>query len=313
MGSEMCIRDRFSFICSLSLIILTQKHFLSKGYVDSINDRSSHSSIATRSGGVSVFLTLFLIATYNYVSGNTIFDYSIIIPLALLVIVGLYDDIYSVDFKLKFLFQIIAAKIIIDNGLIIDNIHGILGIYELNRIVAQLLTIFIIVAIINAINFIDGIDGLAISIIAVFIILFEFFALNISPFYNVSLIIISALLPLYYFNFRKSNKVFLGDAGSLFLGGIVSIYVVYILNNEYLIKPIYDIHKILFVLSILVYPIIDIIRIFCVRIYNKKSPFIPDKNHIHHLILNKVKNHIITVVILVSISLGITVLLQGLF
>ncbi len=303
----------FSFICSLSLIILTQKHFLSKGYVDSINDRSSHSSIATRSGGVSVFLTLFLIATYNYVSGNTIFDYSIIIPLALLVIVGLYDDIYSVDFKLKFLFQIIAAKIIIDNGLIIDNIHGVLGIYELNRIVAQLLTIFIIVAIINAINFIDGIDGLAISIIAVFIILFEFFALNISPFYNVSLIIISALLPLYYFNFRKSNKVFLGDAGSLFLGGIVSIYVVYILNNEYLIKPIYDIHKILFVLSILVYPIIDIIRIFCVRIYNKKSPFIPDKNHIHHLILNKVKNHIITVVILVSISLGITVLLQGLF
>ncbi len=303
----------FSFICSLSLIILTQKHFLSKGYVDSINDRSSHSSIATRSGGVSVFLTLFLIATYNYVSGNTIFDYSIIIPLALLVIVGLYDDIYSVDFKLKFLFQIIAAKIIIDNGLIIDNIHGVLGIYELNRIVAQLLTIFIIVAIINAINFIDGIDGLAISIIAVFIILFEFFALNISPFYNVSLIIISALLPLYYFNFRKSNKVFLGDAGSLFLGGIVSIYVVYILNNEYLIKPIYDIHKILFVLSILVYPIIDIIRIFCVRIYNKKSPFIPDKNHIHHLILNKVKNHIITVVILVSISLGITVLLQGFF
>ena len=303
----------FSFICSLSLIILTQKHFLSKGYVDSINDRSSHSSIATRSGGVSVFLTLFLIATYNYVSGNTIFDYSIIIPLALLVIVGLYDDIYSVDFKLKFLFQIIAAKIIIDNGLIIDNIHGILGIYELNRIVAQLLTIFIIVAIINAINFIDGIDGLAISIIGVFIILFEFFALNISPFYNVSLIIISALLPLYYFNFRKSNKVFLGDAGSLFLGGIVSIYVVYILNNEYLIKPIYDIHKILFVLSILVYSIIDIIRIFCVRIYNKKSPFIPDKNHIHHLILNKVKNHIITVVILVSISLGITALLQGLF
>tara|TARA_B100001250_G_scaffold110303_1_gene93119 strand:+ start:775 stop:1707 length:933 start_codon:yes stop_codon:yes gene_type:complete len=303
----------FSFISSLSLTILSQKYFLSKGYVDSINDRSSHSSVATRSGGISIFLTLFLIATYNYVSGNTIFDYSIIIPLALLVIVGLYDDIYSVDFKLKFLFQIIAAKIIIDNGLIIDNIHGILGIYELNRIVAQLLTIFIIVAIINAINFIDGIDGLAISIVAIFIVLFEFFALNISPFNNVSLIIISALLPLYYFNFRKSNKVFLGDAGSLFLGGIVSIYVVYILNNEYLIKPIYDMHKILFVLSILVYPIIDIIRIFCVRIYNKKSPFVPDKNHIHHLILNKVKNHIITVVILVSMSLGITIILQGLF
>lgn len=292
---------------------MSQKHFLSKGYIDSINDRSSHSSLATRSGGIAVFLTLFLIATYYYISGNTIFDYSIVIPLAILVIVGLYDDIYSVDFKLKFLFQIIAAKIIIDNGLIIDNIHGVIGIYELNRIVAQLLTIFIIVAIINAINFIDGVDGLAISIVATFIILFEFFALKPSPFFNLSVIIVSALLPLYYFNFRKSKKVFLGDAGSLFLGGIVSIYVVYILNNEYLIKPTYDIHKILFVLSILIYPIIDIVRIFCVRIYNKKSPFIPDKNHIHHIILDKVKNHITTVLILVIMSLGVTILLQWVF
>lgn len=303
----------FSFICSFLLINLSQKYFLSKNYIDSIKDRSSHKSIATRSGGISVFLTLFLISTSYYTFGQTIFDYSIIVPLCLLVFVGLYDDIYSVDFKLKFLFQIIAAKIIIDNGLIIDNLHGVLGIYELNRIFAQILTIFIIVAVINSINFIDGIDGLAISIVAMFIILFEFFAANASPFFNLSLIIVSSLLPLFYFNFRKSKKVFLGDSGSLFLGGIVSIYIVYILNNEYLIKPIYDIHKILFVLSVLVYPIIDIIRIFCVRIYNGRSPFVADKNHIHHLILKKVKSHSITAGIIVILSLGLTLLFQGLF
>ena len=55
-----------------------------------------------------------------------------------MLIVGLYDDIYKLDFKLKFIFQIIAAKIIIDNGLIIDNLHGMLGVFELNRIIAQL-------------------------------------------------------------------------------------------------------------------------------------------------------------------------------
>ena len=77
-----------------------------------------------------------------------------------MVIVGLYDDIYKLDFKLKFIFQIIAAKIIIDSGLIIDNLQ-VLGVFEINRIIAQILTIFIIVSIINAINFIDGIDGLA--------------------------------------------------------------------------------------------------------------------------------------------------------
>ena len=89
--------------------------------------------------------------------------------------VGSYDDIYDVDFKLKFIFQVIAAKIIIDSGLIIDNLHGVFGIFELNRIVAHLLTIFIIVAIINAINFIDGVDGLAISVVLLFIGCFEFF------------------------------------------------------------------------------------------------------------------------------------------
>lgn len=98
-------------------------------------------------------------------------------PLSLLVSIGLYDDIYNLDFKLKFIFQIIAAKMIVDTGLLIDNFHGVLEIYEINRAVAQILTIFIITSIINAINFIDGIDGLAISVFSLFIILFEFFPL----------------------------------------------------------------------------------------------------------------------------------------
>ena len=64
---------------------------------------------------------------YNYFNSVEIFDYSLIVPISLMLIVGLYDDIYKLDFKLKFIFQIIAAKIIIDNGLIIDNLHGIFG------------------------------------------------------------------------------------------------------------------------------------------------------------------------------------------
>ena len=88
--------------------------------------------------------------------------------------------IFKIDFAklelltrgLKFIFQIIAAKLIVDSGLIIDNLHGVIGIYELGRLASQLLTIFIIVAIINSINFIDGIDGLALSVIIVFVLSF---------------------------------------------------------------------------------------------------------------------------------------------
>ena len=123
-------------------------------------------------------------------------------------------------------------------------------------------------------------------------------------FYYLSIIITTCLIPLYYFNFRDKNKVFLGDSGSYLLGGLVSIYVLYILSQDYIIKPNFDVHKIIFVISILIYPIIDIIRIFIFRLYYGKSPFIADKNHIHHLILNKVKSHSLTVLIIVLFSIG---------
>jgi UDP-GlcNAc:undecaprenyl-phosphate/decaprenyl-phosphate GlcNAc-1-phosphate transferase len=298
---------------SITLLYLTQKYFLRNNIVDSINARSSHKVIATRSGGIGIFLSLCFISFYHYVNQIEIFNFSLVIPLSILLLVGLYDDLHEVDFKLKFLFQIITAKILIDNGFVIDNFHGILGINELNRVFAQGFSIFIIVAIINSINFIDGIDGLAASVVSLFIILFHFFALEQTPYNILSNIILITLIPFFYFNIFSKNKVFLGDSGSLLLGGVVSIYVLHILSNEYLIIKEYDINKILFVISILSYPIVDIVRIFFLRVYKGRSPFIADKNHIHHLVLNQSKSHIKTTFIIVIASILVTILIQLLF
>ena len=299
-----------TFCFSTIFILISQKIFISKKYIDEITGRSSHNVIATRSGGLAIYISISIISVFYYVSGYSIFDYSLLVPLSLLMFLGLYDDINNIDFKLKFIFQIIAAKIIIDNGLIIDNFHGLFGIFELNRVIAQLFTIFIVVAIINSINFIDGIDGLAISVIILFILLFEFFSDEITPFKNLSIILLASLLPMYYFNFKNKNKVFLGDSGSLFLGGVVSIYVIFILTNNYIIKPEFDMHKIAFVVSILFYPIIDIIRVFIIRVSNNKSPFIADKNHIHHMFLKKINNHILIVALIISISILFIIITQ---
>ena len=299
-----------SFLFSLFLLSSSQSYFLKKKLFDPVNERSSHMGVATRNGGVAIFLTLLIISTYFYLNNTEIFDYSYLIPLSILLTVGLYDDIYEVDFKLKFLFQIIIAKILIDSGFIIDNFHGMLGIYELNRIVAQVFTVFIIVAIINSINFIDGIDGLAVSVISIFIILFEYFSVNQTEFQTISIILLSSFLPLLYFNYRSKNKIFLGDSGSLFLGGIVSVYVLNILSSEYIIKKEFDINKMIFVISILAYPIIDIIRVFFLRLVKGKSPFVADKQHIHHILLKRFKSHIITSLFIVFTSLLFTILLQ---
>ncbi len=288
-------------ICFFSLYFF-QKLFLKKGILDNINFRSSHTSEATRNGGIGIFLSVLSISIVFYLTGYEIFDYSILVPLTILITVGFYDDIYSVDFKLKFIFQIIFAKIIIDSGLIIDNLHGIFGINEINRVLAQLLSIFVITAIINAINFIDGIDGLSIFIISFFIIMFELLGIGNSPFLNLSLILISSFIPLLYFNFRKEKKIFLGDSGSLFLGGVTAIYVMHIFSSEYIINESYDINKIFYVMSLLIYPIIDISRVVLIRIFSGKSPFNADKNHIHHILLNFLNSHYKVSILLLIVS-----------
>ena len=300
----------FTLALSIIFIIFSQRWMIKNNIVDNIKLRSSHNSIATRNGGVSIFSSIFIISSLFYAQGIELFDYSVLIPLSLLTVVGMYDDVYDVNFKLKLIFQIIAAKIIIDNGYILDNLHGFIGIFELNRIIAQIFTIFIIVAIINAINFIDGLDLLAISVVALFILSFEYFAIDFSIFRNLSVLILFSILPLFYFNFRSRKKVFLGDAGSMFLGGVVSIYVLTILSNEYIIKPQFDINKILFVISILTYPIIDIIRVFFLRLSKGRSPFVADKNHIHHILLKRLSSHIKSVLVIIIISLLSLIIFQ---
>ena len=302
-----------AFFLSIISSYYCQKYFLKQNIIDKINIRSSHDSIATRSGGLSIFLVLIIISIYYYLNGTDIFNFSILVPLSLLFLVGIYDDFNGVDFKLKFIFQIIAAKIIIDNGLIIDNFHGFLGVFEINRVLAQLVSIFIIISIINAINFVDGIDGLLTSIFIIFIISYEFFASVSTDFYFLSLIIIPALIPLYYFNFRKTKKIFLGDSGSYLLGGMIAIYVLNILGFGYRIKPEFDLNKIIYVISILIYPIIDITRIFSLRLLNKKSPFLADNNHIHHLILAKTNSHLKTTFIVILCSLFFIIFIQLIF
>ncbi len=302
-----------ALLISTTLNIILQKEFINRNILDKINSRSSHQSLATRSGGSSIFLSLFFMSIFFYLNNNVIYDFSLLIPISIMLVVGLYDDVYKLDFKLKFIFQIIVAKIIIDNGLIIDNLHGIFGVFELTRILGQMFTIFIIVAIINSINFIDGVDGLAISVITLFLISFELFSSTSSDMVFLTLIILGSIIPLYFFNFRIKNKIFLGDSGSLLLGTVVSIYVLKILSQDYSIKPNYDLNKVIFVISILSYPIFDIIRIFFLRLYRKKSPFIADKHHIHHLILDKTKKHYLTTSIIIIGSLFFTILLQLVF
>lgn len=290
------------FILSSMLHFGVQKLFINYKRFDDINHRSSHNTLATRTGGIGLFFSLLIVSLYYYFQGIELFDYSLFVPLSIMFVVGVYDDFYNADFKLKFLLQIIVAKILIDQGYVISNYYGLFGLYEVSWLLAQASTVFVFLVVVNAINFIDGIDGLAISQVFKTLVIIEVFSVEFTPLYSMGLILVLAILPLYYFNFKRKRKVFLGDSGSLLLGTVVSIYAFYLLSENYTINQSLSINKTLLSVIVLVYPLIDLIRVFVIRLKNKKSPFKPDQNHLHHFFFKKTKSQFYSVLIILLID-----------
>ena len=276
----------FNLILSASLGFMLRGFFIRKKIIDKINHRSSHNVIATRSGGSVVFLILFIYATVLYFNGSQPFDFSIIIPVAVLFVTGLYDDVYSVDYLLKFIFQIIAAKLLIDMGYVID-IFSIYG-YEFlfSRSLAQIITIIFYVALFNAYNFIDGIDSNLIfeSLKSVFLILFLFDLSNSIT--ELAIIFSIALITILPFNLNKRFKVFMGDSGSL----MIPVLIIFFLHQG--IEVNYDQNIIKYIVIIFIYPLVDLSRVILLRVINNKSPFKADKNHIHHHVNRYFDSHL---------------------
>ena len=297
-------------ILAFSLHFGVQKLFIYFKRFDDINHRSSHKTLATRTGGIGIFLTVLLVSLYHYFDGIELFDYSLFVPLGIMFIVGAYDDLYNADFKLKFLLQIIVAKILIDQGYVISNYYGLFGFYEIPWLLAQLSTVFVFLVVVNAINFIDGIDGLAITEVIKIIFLIEFFSSQSTPLFTLGLLIIGSILPLYYFNFKKLGKVFLGDGGSLLLGSLVMTYVFYLLGPNYKVAPSYQLNKVIFSILLVLYPLVDLLRVFILRIKKGDSPFKADNNHIHHVINHMFDgNHFKTLIFIQSFTVVVFLIL----
>ena len=293
-----------ALILSATLHYGIQSIFIHYKKFDDFNHRSSHKTLATRTGGIGIFFTVLTISLYYYFQKVELFDYSLCIPLAIMFVIGVYDDLYNADFKLKFFIQIIVAKILIDQGYVISNYYGLFGFYEVPWVLAQLSTVFVFLVVVNALNFIDGIDGLAITEVIKLILIVELFSNEFTPIAPLGFLVISSILPLYYYNFKKKKKVFLGDSGSMLLGTLVMIYSLYTLGDNYCFKLVVSPNKTMFIILVLIYPLVDLLRVFILRIKDGNSPFIADQNHIHHLLsINKKFSPVKTILFINTVSL----------
>ena len=305
-----------AILLSTVLHYLIQQIFIYYKRFDDFNHRSSHNTLATRTGGIGVFVTTLIISLVFYFKKVELFDYKLFIPLSIMFIIGVYDDLYRADFKLKFLLQIIVAKILIDQGYVISNYYGLFGFYEVPWLLAQFSTVFVFLVIVNAFNFIDGIDGLAISQVIKTIFLIEFLSNVKTPLLPMGVITIASIIPLYYFNLKKKRKIFLGDSGSLFLGTVIAIYCFYLLGKSYTLIDGLKINKTFFSIILITYPLFDLLRVITLRLKNKKSPFEPDQNHLHHKVLilfkkNQLNSLIFILIIDIIVLLSLLILTKS--
>jgi UDP-N-acetylmuramyl pentapeptide phosphotransferase/UDP-N-acetylglucosamine-1-phosphate transferase len=290
----MIIRLMISFIAALIIGFISinkvVKVAVKKDLVAKPNHRTSHIGRIPNVGGVSVFISFilaFLLTT------DFSLDYkiqSLIFTALVMFFVGLYDDIMIISAKRKLTGELcgIAAMISIGNFRL-TNLHGFFGIHEIPYIVSILLTFFVTVVIINAVNLIDGIDGLASGIgmltslfFGIYFCLIENKVLSLIAFS-----LLGALVPFFIYNvFTSRCKIFMGDAGALVLGVILAALTISFNEaNIYAAQPYHIINAPVVSICVLILPIFDTIRVFTIRIIQKKSPFSPDKNHLHHMFL----------------------------
>jgi UDP-N-acetylmuramyl pentapeptide phosphotransferase/UDP-N-acetylglucosamine-1-phosphate transferase len=283
-----------SFIVALAIGFISIRRVVrvavKKDLVAKPNHRTSHTGRIPNVGGVSIFVSFIL--TFLLVSDFSL-DYkiqSLIFTALMLFFVGLYDDIMIISAKRKLEGELFGvATMVFLGNFRLTNLHGFFGVNEIPYIAGILLTFFVIVVIINAVNLIDGIDGLA-SGTGMLVSLFFGTYFTLTENRALSLIAFSlsgALVPFFIYNvFTKRCKIFMGDAGALVLGVIIAALTISFNEANISAAMPYHINNAPVVsICILILPVFDTVRVFTIRIIQRKSPFLPDKNHLHHMFL----------------------------
>ena len=260
-----------------------------KKLYDEPDERKVHKSVIPTLGGIGIFAG-FIIATLMGVPAHLPNELQYFLAAAMVIFfLGIKDDILILSPTKKFIGQLIAAGIIIKfGGIQINNLHGFLNIGEIPHLASYILTAFTIIVITNSFNLIDGVDGLAgsLGLLTSFIFGVYFFVTGEIMYSIMALSLAGSLVAFLIYNFSPA-KIFMGDTGSLLIGLLNSIFAIKFMTvaaNPEGALPLLSAPAIAF--AILIVPLFDTLRVFSLRIFNRRSPFSPDRNHIHHFLLD---------------------------
>lgn len=267
-----------------------------KNLMDEPGVRSSHLRKIPNLGGIAIFYSIGICTS---IFAYEIFDlYKFLFAsLIILLYIGIMDDIVVMRAYKKLVAQVVVSiLIVIGSDVRIRNLFGIFGVYEVNYWISVVVTVITFIILINAFNLIDGIDGLAggYSLICSALFGISYYRLGEYnyPLVILSVVLIGSVLAFLYYNMShyRATKIFMGDTGSMLLGFLLAFtcicFIDIFIDKKLFSVPRYHLESApVIAVAILILPIVDTLNVIIVRLWNKKSPFEADKNHIHHKLL----------------------------
>jgi UDP-N-acetylmuramyl pentapeptide phosphotransferase/UDP-N-acetylglucosamine-1-phosphate transferase len=280
------------FFSKKALIIAKRKELFAE-----VNHRSSHVTPIPAFGGISLFVVFICAALTMLGIGSSHSIGFVVLSAFILFMSGLKDDLMGTSARTKLQVQLgTACLVLLNSELTVTHLSGFFGIGEVTPVAGFLISLGFIVFLVNAYNLIDGIDGLAgiIAIIA-FSVFGVYYYVNDNSFLVVIIAsMIGALVSFLTWNFASSKrKMFMGDTGSLVIGFILAVNALIIIAGQP-VNPepfFFPQNAVIFILTILVIPVLDTLRIIVIRLSNSQKPWVADRNHMHHLLLDKGLSH----------------------
>ncbi len=300
-----------AFITSFTLTFLAIPSIIhvaiKKNLMDEPGERRSHSTSTPSLGGIGIFAgTLFSILLWTPFENFANLQY-VLCSFIIIFLIGAKDDIDPMSPSNKFLGELFAAAILVFKANVrLTSLYGIFGIQEIPEYAGAILSIFVIIVIINAFNLIDGINGLSGGLGTLITVVFGLWFLKVD---STEIAVVAFALAGSLIAFLKYNitpaKIFMGDTGALLLGLVCSILTINFIerhneigDNSYAFAAAPSM-----AIAILILPLFDTLRVFTIRLLKGKSPFHPDRNHIHHMMIDAGFTHTSASAVLITVNI----------
>tara|TARA_B100001094_G_C18098383_1_gene754309 strand:+ start:217 stop:1269 length:1053 start_codon:yes stop_codon:yes gene_type:complete len=270
-----------TFFASFTFLFIFRIIGIRYSLIDKPNFRKNHQGHIPLVGGVALYGTLliYFLVSSDAINSSTLF----LISISTLIVIGVIDDKFDISYKSRLLTQVILSLLMINYAdLSLHYLGNILGSSFIDLgFIAPLITIFAVIGLINAMNMVDGIDGLlgGLSFTA-FASLSLLLYMKDHEQAQLCMIICVALIPYLLMNLGllgRQHKIFMGDAGSMMIGFSLIWILISVSQKQQVIRPITAIWFIAI-------PLIDMTALIIYRLQKKRSPFKPDREHLHHVL-----------------------------